>query len=132
MGAVRAYLAKFRAVVAAAIAYALIVQSFAAPIVHARALETARLDAALSLLCLDDPDAQHSGSGAPAHKHQADCCLGAQRDGADLPALASFAFAAAFAAPAAFARFAEPAAPVARPLAIHPETLSPRGPPASV
>ena len=128
MERLRTYLAQCRTVVAIALAYALIVQGFAAPLAHARMMENARLDAAFAVICAEDATSDHGKSG-PVHSGIAhDCCLGAQRYALDLPFLPGVA-APAFLPVAALVSFETPREILLPDGNDSPTNISPRGPP---
>lgn len=66
-----------RFVVGLFVAYAILIQSFAGPYLRAQAVEHARLDGALGVICLSDgaPGHEEPGQRKLPHGHGLDCCL---------------------------------------------------------
>lgn len=70
------------------VVYAVLIQALAAPFFRARAVELARLDAALAILCLTDTPADGHEPARPGltKGHGLDCCLpGAREIALDAP-----------------------------------------------
>ncbi len=86
-----------RFVVGLFIAYAILIQSLASPLLRAQAAEQTRLDGALGVICLSDgaPGHEEPGQRKLPHGHGLECCLPGLRFVAlDAPALviSSFTF----------------------------------------
>lgn len=79
-----------RFVVGLFVAYAILIQSLASPLLRAQAVEQTRLDAALGVICLSDgaPGHEEPGQRKLPHGHGLECCLPGLRFVAlDAPAL---------------------------------------------
>ena len=83
MEAFRTGMANSRAVLAALLTYALLAHGFIAPMAQARALESAKIEATLGVICAaDGTTIAHTDGESPAHHSHTEheCCLNAQRD----------------------------------------------------
>ena len=128
MNSLRRYFHTFRTALAVALAYALVLQGFAAPLAHAKSIESARLEAAFAIICADEAPVDHGKSG-PVHSALThDCCLGAQRYALELPFVHGLSV-PAFLPVVAVVSFKAPME-LPRPVDFDsPTNLSPRGPP---
>jgi len=135
MGLLRTGMANARAVLAALLTYALVAHGFMAPMVHAKAHESARIEASLGVICATDGTTlAHTDGERPVHHTQAEheCCLSGQRDLLDRPVILAISPVPAYAALFALLKIEIETADSHLPADFHLTTQRPRGPPSIV